>query len=295
MGNVCVLLDSAVKRIRQEPIFEYRINAMGNNLDLFKDEADSMSDTEKADEGTKPEEGTEHVYSAYLCNNDELFPRVLQLHVPSGARIADVTYGKGVFWKQVDTTDYELLKSDINDETGEEDVRDGVDCRDLPYKDESLDAVVLDPPYMEGFYRDNPDHKPGSGSHSSFSEAYSNGEEVSTKYKGTSDWQMVVVDMYKDAGEEAHRVLRERGVLIVKCQDAVSANRNWMNHVHIINAYEEMGFYTKDLFVMMRHNRPGSVNTRRQIHARKRHSYFLVFVKSPAGKDPGDMKSKPVD
>jgi hypothetical protein len=268
---------------------------MSNTPNLFSDTDDFMASTDGASEETKAkEEGTEYVYSAYVCNNDDLFPRVLQLHVPTGARIADVTYGKGVFWRQVDTSRYDVLKSDIKDETGEPDVRDGIDCRDLPYEDESLDAVVLDPPYMEGFYRDNPDHKPGSGSHGSFSEAYSNGSEVSTKYKGTSKWQQVVIDMYVEAGREAERVLRDRGVLIVKCQDAVSANRNWMNHVRIINAYEEMGFYTKDLFVMMRHNRPGSVNTRNQVHARKRHSYFLVFVKSPKGKDPLDMKSESV-
>jgi hypothetical protein len=67
-----------------------------------------------------------------------------------------------------------------------------------------------------------------------------------------------------------------------------------MVHVDIMNAYEELGFYAKDLFVMVRPNKPVSVNTQSQVHARKRHSYFLVFVKSPAGKKPRDMRSRSV-
>jgi tRNA G10 N-methylase Trm11 len=261
----------------------------------FPMQNNKQSGSNSEDNTPNNKEETDMIYSAYVCDNSFLFPRVLQLHVPNGAKVADVTYGKGIFWKNVDTNKYNLLKSDIKDETNEEDVRDGIDCRDLPYGDESMDAVVLDPPYKEGFYRENPAHKPDTGSHESFSQAYSNGSEVSTKYRGSSKWQQVVVDMYLNAGKEAHRILKDRGVLIVKCQDAVSANRNWMVHVDIMNAYEEFGFYAKDLFVMVRSNKPGSVNTQNQVHARKRHSYFLVFVKTPPTKDPRDMRSKSIN
>ncbi len=39
------------------------------------------------------------VMSAKVGENWEMFPDILALHVPVGAEIADVTYGKGVFWK----------------------------------------------------------------------------------------------------------------------------------------------------------------------------------------------------
>jgi len=45
--------------------------------------------------------------------------------------------------------------------------------------------------------------------------------------------------------------------MIVKCQDEVSANRQWLTHVEIIAHYEQLGFYTKDLFVVMRQNKAG--------------------------------------
>ena len=89
---------------------------------------------------------------------------------------------------------------------------------------------------------------------------------------------------------EARRVLKPNGVLIVKCQDEVSANRQRLTHVEIINRYEANGFYTKDLFVVVRRNRPAVSRLKKQAHARKNHSYFLVFVKLPAGKRRESMR-----
>jgi hypothetical protein len=209
--------------------------------------------------------------SAYVKGNAEIFPKILELHVPKNSLIADVTWGNGVFWQNVCEDDYKLLATDI---------AAGIDCRNLPYLNETIDCVVLDPPYMEGFYRKLPDNKAGSGSHSTFAEAYSNGDEINedSANEGTKKWHAAVTDMYFKAGREAFRVLKKNGVLIVKCQDEVSAGKQWLTHVEIINKYEEMGFYTKDLFVVVRNNRPSVSRLITQKHARKNHSYFLVFV-----------------
>ena len=206
--------------------------------------------------------------SAHVGTNADVFPQVLALHVAPGARIADVTYGKGVFWRHVDTSRYELLVSDI---------ATGVDCRKLPYEPASLDAVVFDPPYMEGFFRDNGTTKAGTGTHVAFREHYANGHEA-PQHTGKK-WHAAVLELYVDGGREAWRVLRNKGVHIVKCQDEVSANKQNLTHVEIINAYAELGFYCKDLFVVVRPNRPGISRMVKQVHARKNHSYFLVFVK----------------
>jgi len=212
------------------------------------------------------------VMSAHVDGNAEVFPQILELHVPEGSLIADVTWGNGVFWQNVPPNKYKLLPTDI---------ATGMDCRQLSYTNNSLDCVVLDPPYMEGFYRKSPDNKAGSGSHSAFAEAYSNGDEINEdlENEGTKKWHAAVTDMYFKAGKEAFRVLRKNGVLIVKCQDEVSAGKQWLTHVEIINKYEDFGFYTKDLFVVVRNNRPSVSRLITQKHARKNHSYFLVFVK----------------
>jgi tRNA G10 N-methylase Trm11 len=212
------------------------------------------------------------ILTAYIDGNAEVFPKILELHVAKSSLVADVTWGNGVFWQKVPKENYELLATDISM---------GVDCRNLPYDNNFLDCVVLDPPYMEGFYRKSPDNKAGSGTHSAFSKAYSNGDEINedSDNEGTKKWHAAVSDIYFKAGKEAFRVLKKNGVLIVKCQDEVSAGKQWLTHVEIINNYQELGFYTKDLFVVVRNNRPSVSRIITQKHARKNHSYFLVFVK----------------
>ena len=212
---------------------------------------------------------TDLVFSAFVGGNEHIFPQILELYVPEGSEIADVTYGKGVFWKKVDRSKYHLHCSDI---------QTGIDCRNLPYEDNSMDCVVLDPPYMEGFYRRNTDHLAGSGSFSSFREHYAESRAYE-QIEGQPKYHDAVVDLYFRAGDEARRVLKQNGVLIVKTQDEVSANKQHLTHVEIINQYEKIGFYTKDLFVVVRQNKPNVSTLKKQVHARKNHSYFLIFVK----------------
>lgn len=221
---------------------------------------------------------TDVLLSAHVSGNADVFPAILELHVPDKAVIADVTYGKGTFWRNVDPARYEVRPSDI---------QTGVDCRKLPYEPDSLDCLVLDPPYMEGLFRKSKDSLAGSGSHSAFRDHYSNGE--STNGHGPK-YHDAVLDLYFKAGREAHRVLKPNGVFIVKCQDEVSANRQRLTHVELINDYESLGFYVKDLFVIVRTNRPVVSRLIKQAHARKNHSYFLVLVKIPSGKRKESMR-----
>lgn len=203
------------------------------------------------------------IVSAYQGTNSDVFPSILKLYVAEGARIADVTYGKGVFWKNVKTATYKLLKTDL---------ATGVDCRALPYKGNSLDCVVLDPPYM---------HTPGGTAHvghQNFEQYYRNngpGNRTQQKY------HEAVLALYLEASHEAHRVLKNGGVFIVKCQDEVCACKQRLTHVEIINDLTERLFMAEDLFVLVRTNRPGVSRILKQRHARKNHSYFLVFRKRP--------------
>ena len=201
------------------------------------------------------------VFSASVSGNDDVFPQILELYLPSGSTVADVTYGKGVFWRRVPDGIYDLLATDIST---------GVDCRNLPYGNAEVDCVVLDPPYM---------HSPGGTAHTvhfAFEKHYRNNGTGNRTHRKYHD---AVLSLYEEAGREAYRVLRERGVLIVKCQDEVCSNRQRFTHVEIMQAYGKLGFVAEDLFVVVRTNRPGVSRVVQQVHARKNHSYFLVFWK----------------
>ena len=207
----------------------------------------------------------ELVFSAYLGGNDDTFPHILDLYVAPGSVVADVTFGRGVFWRNVPAGSYKLLPSDL---------QTGVDCRELPYQDATIDCVVLDPPYM---------HSPGGTAHTAHSAFERHYRNNGTGNRTTKKYHEAVVELYEQAGKEAYRVLRDRGVLIAKCQDEVCANRQRFTHVEIMQSYERLGFVAEDLFVIVRQNRPGVSRTVRQVHARKNHSYFLVFWKNSSG------------
>ncbi len=238
---------------------------------LFHLDSDPMSKQIKPvakKRSPRGEATTDLVLSSYVGDNADVFRSILGLHVADGSVIADVTYGKGAFWKSVDLSRYQLQASDL---------KTGTDFRELPYEDGSIDVLVLDPPYMEGLFRASTDNLAGAGSHSAFRENYS--DSSLTDYSdGGPKYHDKVLELYFQAGVEAKRVLKNHGLFIVKCQDEVSANRQRLTHVELINEWEG-DFYCKDLFVVTRTNKPGVSRLIKQEHARKNHSYFLVFVK----------------
>lgn len=224
------------------------------------------------------------VLSAHAGGNADLFPQVLALHVPQGATVADVTYGQGVFWRKVPGDRYRLLATDL---------ATGTDCRALPYAEGSIDALVLDPPYLEGLLREKAETRGGQGSHGALRRHYdAGGDHARPTAAGGARWHGAVLALYMEAAAEARRVLRDHGILIVKCQDEVSANRQELTHVQIVAGLAGMGFYARDLFVLVRPNRPGVARLLRQVHARKNHSYFLVFQKVPAGQDVARYRTR---
>jgi hypothetical protein len=202
------------------------------------------------------------VFTAYQGTNDDVFPHVISLYVAPGSTVADVTYGKGVFWKRVPEGAYRLLATDL---------KSGVDCRSLPYGDASIDCVVFDPPYM---------HTPGGTAHVNHQNYESYYRNNSAENGSGKKYHEAVLDLYFKAAVEAHRVLKSEGIYIVKCGDEVCANQQRLTHVELIAELTQKGFIIEDLFVLLRNNRPGVSRVIRQVHARKNHSYFLVLRKS---------------
>jgi hypothetical protein len=206
------------------------------------------------------------VFTACRGSSDRLFPHILSLYVAPGSKVADVTFGKGVFWRKVEPGRYQRYATDI---------QTGVDCTDLRYARNSIDCVVFDPPYM---------HTPGGTAHvnhQNYENYYRNNE---TENQSTKKYHEAVLDLYFRAAKEAYRVLRKEGIYIVKCGDEVCSNQQRLTHVELINKLCKSGFVTEDLFVLVRLNRPGVSSRLRQAHARKNHSYFLVFRKSKGRK-----------
>jgi tRNA G10 N-methylase Trm11 len=94
---------------------------------------------------------------------------------------------------------------------------DGIDFRSLPYEEGSIDALVLDPPYMQD----------GKTVHKSLNKNYRNNHEPTTSHAS-------VIRLYCGGILEAARVLKKKGVIIVKCQDETEGGKQRLSHVELI-------------------------------------------------------------
>ena len=168
-----------------------------------------------------------------------------------GSVVADVTHGRGAFWRNVQPGSYRLKATDL---------QGGVDCRKLPYMDGSIDCVVLDPPYM---------HTPGGTAHEGHQnfEGYYQNNAIGSDRK----YHEAVLDLYFAAGREALRVLRHDGIFIVKCQDEVCANKQRLTHVELAVEFLHTASSWRTVRAQ-RSNRPGKPKLKQRQRARITHS-----------------------
>ncbi|SRR6266498_377502 len=206
------------------------------------------------------------IYTAYRGTNADLVAAVTALYVADGATVADVTWGKGAFWRKTDTSRFRLLPSDLV--LSETDVA-AHDFRRLPYVDGSIDVVVLDPPYV---------HNPGTADKRHMTDGrYGNADTTAGMYNAD------ILGLYREGMAEAYRVLRpDGGQLWVKCKDEVEAGVQRWSHIRLYQMALELGFCARDLFVIIPDSRTTSNRWKRQLHARKNHSFLWIFERPDA-------------
>ena len=198
--------------------------------------------------------GVSNIYMAIVANNDTVIKNAVDLYIKEGVKIADVTYGKGVFWRLVDISKYDFHPSDILTLPDSP-----CDFRNLPYENETFDLVVFDPPYA---------HNPGR---MLVNNNYKNAETTKGFYHND------IIQLYYEGINEAKRILKYNGFLFVKCKDEIESSKQKMSHIEIHDYCTSNGFEVIDLFVVVQKVNP--VVQFAQQHARKNHSYLWVFQK----------------
>lgn len=192
----------------------------------------------------------------------DIIQNIIQLYIPQGKIDADVTYSKGVFYKNGNIQEPQY-KFDINPQTVD---TVQADCRNLPLPDNSINSLMFDPPFLAT-----------SGKSLSTQE---NNNLILRRF-GYYRNEKELHKFYQDALNEFNRVLINNGILIVKCQDKISSGKQYLSHVFIINQAIEQGFYPEDIFILLAKSRiVADWQIKNQKHARKFHSYFIVFRKS---------------
>ncbi len=192
------------------------------------------------------------VLTARVGTNADLLADAFNLFVPTGVTVADVTYGRGNFWSELDQTQYQVLKSDISPKKPDT-VR--ADFRALPYPDNFVDVLLFDPPYAHG--------------------GMTMKKSITLPFGYSIGNHAGVIQQYADGIREAARVLRKRGLALLKCQDEIESGKQCWSHIEIKDLLEANGFLLEDMLTLVQKSQP-AMRLDYQKHARKNHSYLWV-------------------
>ncbi len=198
-------------------------------------------------------------YKSVFENEQELLKAILNIHNGSLQIDLDPMYFKGNFYKDIPKPNwYYDINPDICGGDDQLEKPDYADARNLSwFDDKKMNSIILDPPFMFG----------GHGKQKKY---------YSSKTHGILTWEELE-NLYKDILKEAYRLLKKKGILIFKCQDYTDS-KTTMTHSLVYNWAIELGFYAKDLAILVKPNKIYNPNTT-QRHFRKIHTYFWIFKK----------------
>lgn len=203
---------------------------------------------------TGKQEEKKEIIKTISYDQNEIMQSIIDLYCPNGFEL-DPTYSIGNFYKKIPQPRY---KYDINPQV------EGVekaDCTNLPLENNSVKSIMFDPPFIASIPK-----KEATGI-------------MNQRFGYYRNIQNEMWGMYHKALKEFYRILKFKGVLVFKCQDTIDSCKQYLSHVEIINYAVSLGFYPKDMFVLLAKQRVIGKHHHKQQHARKFHSYFLVFKK----------------
>ncbi len=195
-----------------------------------------------------------HLGSVFT-DEQELLQSILNIHNEGQAIECDPMYNKGMFYKKL--LEQPKYKYDLEAITKNYDCEYG-DASKLPLNNNFLKSLILDPPFMFGTH--------GQTKNNVINKRY-------TMFDTFED----LVALYTETLKEAYRTLKKNGLLIFKCQDYTDS-RTTMTHVMVYNIATKLGFYAKDIAILVKKNKIFNGNLK-QRHLRKVHSYFWIFIK----------------
>ena len=193
-------------------------------------------------------------------NGEEIIEWILKLHCIDQIEL-DATYSKGNFYKgniKEPKYKFDLYPKVPGVQMG--------DAENLPLENSSINTIMFDPPFLATTGK---------------SLKIENGSNKINRRFGVYPSEKELHAFYINAMTEFHRILKGNGILIFKCQDKVSSGTQYFSHNFIINEAVKIGYYTKDMFILLAKQRiVANWQLKNMKHARKFHCYFLVFQKS---------------
>jgi SAM-dependent methyltransferase len=199
-----------------------------------------------------------------IGKDNEVLNTLIPLHCETDEpTILDCTYNKGVMWRG---TDYKPVRMDID---GTLDVDFVADFKNMPFKNESFDIIVFDPP-----------HLPTAGASENSSKIYEKRYGITADCKEREGEN--VSKLFLPFLEEAKRVLKPGGIVLAKIADLIHNNKFQWQHVDFINSVKDVGMTPCDLMIKS-DPRAGTLMSskwKNVKHLRKNYCYWIVVRNS---------------
>lgn len=170
-------------------------------------------------------------------------------------KLLDTTYGQGRFWRRwEDATMGRIVDSDLYTPAR---YHDDYQTLSTFQGTRSYDVVVFDPPH--------------------FSEKHTpNASGMMTDYYGDAGSHADATSTWPAFLRAAHGAICPDGILVAKISDQVHRGRQRLQGFTFCSMAEAAGWQVCDLLVKVRPS-AGASNWERQLHLRKRHSWFICL------------------
>lgn len=191
---------------------------------------------------------------SYSKDQEEILVAILNLYVGKKTFDCDLTYGDGKFYRHIP-----IPKSIYDIQHKDHDVRPIIEAGVLP--EQSMMSIVMDPPFIIQA-RVNDDNR----------------SVIHKRYSSFSSEQELK-ETYYELMQLAHRLLKVKGILVIKTQDTNYNGKQIWVHTIVERYAQEIGFELEDLFIKTQDHVMLRATLSQQTHARKYHSYFYVYRK----------------
>lgn len=135
----------------------------------------------------------------------------------------------------------------------------------MPFRAESFDVVVYDPPHIPNQGKDNL-------------------KDFNTRFgltvRSPKEHGYTFTHTYPPFVNEAYRVLKPEGILFCKITDYIHHHQYQWAHVEFIHSAGQIGFRACDCIIKVRKGPIIDPKWKVAHHSRRQHSYWLIFRKS---------------
>ncbi len=135
----------------------------------------------------------------------------------------------------------------------------------MPFRDESIEALVYDPPHIPNQGRDR-------------------SKDFNTRFglvlRSSKQNHYTFSHTFPAFTREAYRVLRPEGILLCKITDYVHHHRYQWAHIEFVSAARQAGLMPCDCIIKVRKGPIIDPKWKRAHHSRRQHCYWLIFRKS---------------